>query len=54
MKIILVATDSRGKNLVFVSDTLGAYSLQDAVQLAKEGKLDNVYPVHRGTGIYLR
>ena len=36
MKIILVATDARGKNLVFVSDTLRAYSLQDAVALANE------------------
>ena len=54
MKIILVATDARGKNLVFVSDTLRAYSLEDTVELTKEGKLDNVYPVYRGTGVYLR
>lgn len=54
MKIILVATDTRGKNLVFVSDALRAYSLSEAVRLAQDGKLENIYPVHRGTGVYLR
>ncbi|OHA04207.1 MAG: hypothetical protein A3J10_01245 [Candidatus Sungbacteria bacterium RIFCSPLOWO2_02_FULL_54_10] len=54
MKIILVATDSRGKNLVFVTDTLRAYSLPEAVDLAKQGKLENIYPVHHDTGVYLR
>ena len=54
MKIILVAADSRGKNLVFVSDTLRAYSLKEAVRLAQEGNLKNTYPVHRSTGAYLR
>ena len=54
MKIILVATNAQGKNLVFVTDTLRAYSLREAVQLAQEGKLDNIYPVHRSTGVYLR
>lgn len=54
MKIILVATDNRGKNLVFVSDALRAYSLSEAVRLAQDGKLENIYPVHRGSGVYLR
>ena len=54
MKIILVATDNRGKNLVFVSDALRAYSLSEAVRLAREGALDNVYPVQRSIGVYLR
>ncbi len=54
MKIILVATDARGKNLVFVSDALRAYSLQEAAQLAKDGKLEGIYPVHRDSGTYLR
>ena len=54
MKIILVATDNRGKNLVFVSDTLRAYSLSEAVNLAREGKIENVYPVKKKTGVYLR
>lgn len=54
MKIILVATDNRGKNLVFVSDALRAYSLSEAIRLAQEGKLKNIYPVRRGSGVYLR
>jgi len=45
MKIILVATNSQGKNLVFVTDTLQACSLQEALQLAKEEKIENAYPV---------
>lgn len=54
MKIILVATNSKGKNLVFVTDTLQAYSLQEALHLAKEKKLENVYAVKGHTGAYLR
>ncbi len=54
MKIILVATNAKGKNLVFVTDTLQAYSLPEALQLAKDRKLENVYPVQGSTGIYLR
>lgn len=54
MKIILVATNADGKNLVFVSDTLRAYSLPEAIDLAKQGKLKNIYPVRRDTGVYLR
>ncbi len=54
MKIILVATDARGKSLVFVTDTLQIYSLQEATQLAREKKLENVYPVQSHAGAYLR
>ena len=54
MKIILVATDARGKNLVFVSDALQAYTLQEAIQLAKDKKLEGIYPVYRDSGAYLR
>jgi len=54
MKIILVATNARGKNLVFVTDTLQAHSLQEALRLAREGALENVYPVKGSSGAYLR
>lgn len=54
MKIILVATDSKGKNLVFISDALRAYSLPEAVRLAREGKIESVYPVSKKTGVYIR
>ncbi len=54
MKIILVATNAQSKNLVFVTDTLQTYSLQKTLALAKENKLENVYPVQGSAGAYLR
>ncbi len=54
MKIILVAAGAKGKNVVFVSDTLRAYSLDEATKLAKEGKFENVYAVKGRGGDYLR
>lgn len=54
MKIILVATGVKGKNVVFVSDTLHAYPLDEAVRLAKEGKFENVYAVKGRNSPYLR
>ena len=54
VKIILVATNARGKNFVFVTDTLQVYSLPEALLLAKEGGLENAYPVNGNAGAYLR
>jgi hypothetical protein len=54
MKIILVATGANGKKVVFVSDTLRAYPLDEAVRLAKEGKFESVYAVNGKHGAYLR
>lgn len=54
MKIILVATGATGKNLVFVSDALRAYTVEEMVRLAKEGKLKNLYAVNAQSGVYLR
>ena len=54
MKIILVVTDSRGRNLVFVSDALQTYSLEKAITLARAGTLKNIYAVKRTSGVYLR
>lgn len=54
MKIILVATGAKGRNVVFVSDTLRAYSLDEAVQLAKEGELEGIYVVQKKNSVYLR
>lgn len=48
MKIILVATDSGAKNLVFVSDTLQVYSLEEVFRLIHSGKID----VHIAQGQY--
>ncbi len=54
MKIILVVTDSHGKNLIFSTDSLKAYSLDESIKLAKQGKLDAVHTVKTGRGSYLR
>ena len=54
MKIILVVSDGNGKNVVFVTDTLHAYSLDEAVQLARDGKFEGVYAVSGKHGAYLR
>ena len=43
MEIVLVVTDSNGKNLVFIADTLKAYSLDESVKLAKQDKLFSAY-----------
>lgn len=54
MKIILVATDTRGKNLVFVSDSHKALSLEDAIRVADKDLLENAYSVNGTSGAYLR
>lgn len=54
MKIILVATGAKGRNVVFVSDTLKTYPLTEAVRLARAGKFENVYAVQKSSGAYLR
>ena len=54
MKIILVATEVKGKNVVFVSDSLQVYSLEEAIRLAKLKKFENVYAVRGKGGVYLR
>lgn len=54
MNIILVITNSRGKNLVFVIDTLKIYSLKEAIGLVQNGKLKGAYTVRGRGGIYLR
>ena len=54
MKIILVVSGAKGKNVVFVSDMLKAYSIEEAVRLAKAGGFASVYPVKRKGSTYLR
>lgn len=54
MKIILVVTGAKGKNVVFVSDTSQTYSLEQAVVLARKGMFENIYGVKGMTGAYLR
>lgn len=54
MKIVLTATDSRGKNLAFATDSLAAYSLKEAVRLAEQEKIEGVHVVNRKNGKYMR
>lgn len=54
MRIVLVVTNSRRKNLVFSADTLKAYTLNEAVELAKRRALESVHSVKTGRGSYLR
>ena len=43
--------DSKREGLVFVSNELDVYSLEEAVQLTREGQLERVHIVHRGEQI---
>ena len=53
MKIILVVTDQKGKNIGFVSDDTRAYSLEETFRLIKSGKLD-ARIVKGSSGNYVR
>lgn len=53
MKIILVATDSKAKSLVFVLDTMQALSLKEASRLIRSGKI-NAQLVQGRFGNYVR
>ena len=54
MKIILVITNTKRKNLVFVSDNLKVLSLKEAVDAAGSGDIEGAYMVERKTGAYVR
>jgi len=54
MNIILVITNTRGKNLVFISDKGEPLQLKSAIIAAKHGTIKGIYIVRRGTGTYLR
>ena len=54
MKIILVITNSKRKSLVFVSDELKTYSLEEIVQLTRNGKVDGAHVVTKNESAYVR
>lgn len=54
MKIALVITDTGGKNLVFVSNALETLSLDEAVSLASEEKINGAHVVRGASGAYIR
>lgn len=54
VKIILVAANAERKSLVFVDEFLRAHSLQEAIDMAKDGLLKNISVVKRSGSLYLR
>jgi hypothetical protein len=54
VKIILIATDTKRKSLVFVDENLKVYSLQEAILATQNGLFKNVYTVNRSGNLYLR
>src|SRR3989344_4873876 len=54
MKFILVVTDTRGKNLAFVSRELQTLSLTEATEAVRRGDVAGAYVVERKTGAYIR
>jgi hypothetical protein len=54
MQIVLVVTDSRGKNIVFTTDMLKSHSIDEAVKLVMQGKIGSAHVVRTGPGSYVR
>ena len=54
MKFVLVVTDTRGKNLAFVSRELQTLSLREATEAVRRGDVAGAYLVERKTGAYIR
>lgn len=54
MKFILVVTDTRGKNLAFVSKELKTLSLSEATGAVRRGDVEGAYVVERKMGAYIR
>lgn len=54
MKISLVVTNSRRKNLVFAADSSNIFSLEEAIDLVRKNELDKAHVVQRSTGAYIR
>ncbi|MDP7247407.1 MAG: DUF3892 domain-containing protein [Candidatus Peribacteraceae bacterium] len=54
MKIILVISDSKGKNIVFITDDGSSHSLSEAIKLTRAEKIHGVHIVKTGRGSYLR
>ena len=54
MKFVLVVTDTKGKNLAFVSKELQTLSLAEATEATRRGDVAGAYVVERKTGAYIR
>jgi len=51
MKINLVIEDKKGKNLLFITDTNQALTLDEAIVATRNKTLENTHVVNEGTGI---
>ena len=58
LKIIMVVTDSNGKNLLFVMEDMTAYSLDEALNLVEKGLIEGIHivktKIKRAARKYLR
>lgn len=54
MKFILVVTDTKRKNSIFVSDQLQALSIAEVIENVRNGLFDNIYIVKRKSGSYVK
>ena len=54
MEIVFVVTNAQRKSLVFVSDELETYSLGEAVQLTRNGKVEGAHVVTKNNTSYIR
>src|SRR3989344_9042999 len=54
MKIILAITDEQNRESVFITDRYEVLSLEEAISLAKQKKIDDIHVVQRNSKFYLR
>jgi len=54
MKIILVITDSKRKNILYITEDLKAHTLEEAIEFVQQGKIEGVHIVETEIGTYLR
>ena len=54
MNIILVISDQKGKNILFVLDNLQALALEETIKRIKKDEISGVHIVETKKGIYLR
>lgn len=54
MQIVFVVTNSKRKSLVFASEDLNIYSLEEAAQLTLDGKIDGAHVVKTNKSTYIR
>ncbi len=54
MRVVLVITDTKGKNLIFSTDSGKAYYVDKAINLVKQNKIKSLHLVKTRHGVHLR